>query len=344
MNAYKKLYNRFEVEWIADNTVTDMTMNQILKCAVMNDAENVKKINSARSVVEEKENKKKRKKKTSSTNVDAAMSCTLIAVYAAQDALQFAYEARIAVEKSSLMISLSSPSNVKSKKQITTTTTTTTKKSAKKATKKVWKQGERISKNGRFMGGTLVVCALSLVGQWQDEAKKFCSGKIKICSYHGGNRCRVPKLLSEFDIVVTTYQTLGADTFAKARGNNKRKKAGQSVVNTNDLFDLACKGKLDTSPCHSVAWYRVIVDESHFIKNDKARMSLATTSLYSKHSLLVTGTPINSSVKDIAGQLNVFQIHHTVANNALIDSDSCQKFFQKKYVVFERFVSVYGVA
>jgi SWI/SNF-related matrix-associated actin-dependent regulator of chromatin subfamily A3 len=184
----------------------------------------------------------------------------------------------------------------------------------------------------RFMGGTLVVCALSLVGQWQEEAKKFCSDKIKICAYHGGNRIRDPKRLSEYDIVVTTYQTLGADIFAKARRNKKKIKAGlfDEYVNPNDLIELARKGKLSTSPCHSVAWYRVIVDESHLIKNPTARMSLATTSLYSKHSLLVTGTPINSSVQDLAGQMKVFQIHDTVALKGLVDTEMCSKFFQRK--------------
>ncbi|CAM9246167.1 unnamed protein product, partial [Ectocarpus fasciculatus] len=53
--------------------------------------------------------------------------------------------------------------------------------------------------------GTLVVCKVSLVGQWVEEAKRLCGGALSIYPYHGSHRKKDPAFLAEFDIVVTTY-------------------------------------------------------------------------------------------------------------------------------------------
>lgn len=54
-----------------------------------------------------------------------------------------------------------------------------------------------------------VVCAVSLVGQWQAEAQAKTAANCRIHPYHGQSRIRDPqRLATEFDVVVTTYQTL----------------------------------------------------------------------------------------------------------------------------------------
>ena len=37
---------------------------------------------------------------------------------------------------------------------------------------------------------TLVVCAVSLVGQWIDEAKSKSNGSLRVYQYHGPSRIR----------------------------------------------------------------------------------------------------------------------------------------------------------
>lgn len=72
-------------------------------------------------------------------------------------------------------------------------------------------------KRGRYLSrGTLVVCNVSLVGQWIEEAKSKLSDPGLVYSYHGGNRKRDPKILSKNAIVVTTYETLASDCFFHA--------------------------------------------------------------------------------------------------------------------------------
>lgn len=54
---------------------------------------------------------------------------------------------------------------------------------------------------------TLVVCAVSLVGQWMDEARNKLNGSLRLYQYHGSSRVRnLNRLATEYDLVVTTYQ------------------------------------------------------------------------------------------------------------------------------------------
>ena len=59
---------------------------------------------------------------------------------------------------------------------------------------------------------TLVVCMVSIVGQWIEEAKSklAADSELKIHCYHNTGREKDPEKLAKYDLVVTTYQTLGA--------------------------------------------------------------------------------------------------------------------------------------
>ena len=60
-------------------------------------------------------------------------------------------------------------------------------------------------------GATLVVCAVSLVAQWISEAKRKLANNVQIYAYHGQNRSKNKHVLADYDIVVTTYGTVGSD-------------------------------------------------------------------------------------------------------------------------------------
>ena len=71
-------------------------------------------------------------------------------------------------------------------------------------------------------GGTLVVCAVSLVSQWAQEAASKLDGSLNIHAYHGSSRKRNPDFLATQDIVITTYGTLSSDNnyWAKKSGSD----------------------------------------------------------------------------------------------------------------------------
>ena len=74
---------------------------------------------------------------------------------------------------------------------------------------------ERIARGALELGGTLVVCKVSLVGQWCEEYRdKLVDKNVKVCEYHGQKRKKWqkdPHLLGAFDLVVTTYETLARE-------------------------------------------------------------------------------------------------------------------------------------
>ena len=67
------------------------------------------------------------------------------------------------------------------------------------------KQGSIVSR------GTLVICPVSLVGQWIEEAKNKLTNPGLVYPYHGQNRKRDANILAKKNIVVTTYQVLSSD-------------------------------------------------------------------------------------------------------------------------------------
>ncbi|WIA28309.1 hypothetical protein OEZ86_010860 [Tetradesmus obliquus] len=79
----------------------------------------------------------------------------------------------------------------------------------------------------RYSRATLVVCAVSLVGQWADEADRRTAGNLRICQYHGSGRFKYSeeRLATDFDIVVTTYSILCAE-FGGKRGSNRFSASG----------------------------------------------------------------------------------------------------------------------
>ena len=148
------------------------------------------------------------------------------------------------------------------------------------------------SERGRIISrGTLVVCHVSLVGQWVDEARSKLSNPGLVYPYYGSNRDRNPLSLAQNAIVVTTYAVLASDYMRE--GNSK-----------NPKFKFP--------PCESIHWWRVICDESHSLRNN-TNSSGAILSLSAELKWCVSGTPMNTTVRDLRNQMDFigFDRNHT---------------------------------
>mmetsp|Transcript_1186 Transcript_1186/g.1460 ORF Transcript_1186/g.1460 Transcript_1186/m.1460 type:complete len:648 (+) Transcript_1186:1824-3767(+) len=145
--------------------------------------------------------------------------------------------------------------------------------------------------------GTLVVCPVSLVGQWCNECEQKLAGNYRIYRYYGSSRTTNVDLLKEYDIVVTTYLVLVSDK----RGNNKG--SAQSIRDHG------------VPPLERLHWWRIILDESHTIKAPNTIQTKSVVALSSLRKWCVTGTPINGSSADIASQLNFLGVHHLGETN-----------------------------
>ncbi|KAL5994539.1 hypothetical protein ACLOJK_024592 [Asimina triloba] len=115
-------------------------------------------------------------------------------------------------------------------------------------------------------GGTLVVCPMSLLGQWNDELEAHSEqGAISVLVHYGGDRTSNPTMLSKYDVVLTTYGVLTA-SYKNGLGNDS-------------IF-------------HKVEWYRVVLDEAHNIKSSRTQAAQATFALTSHCRWCLTGTPL----------------------------------------------------
>ncbi|XP_040915954.1 helicase-like transcription factor isoform X2 [Toxotes jaculatrix] len=117
---------------------------------------------------------------------------------------------------------------------------------------------------------TLIICPLSVLSNWLDQFEQHVRANVKLnlYLYYGSERNRSKKFLSSQDVVITTYNVLSADF-----GNK--------------------------SPLHSISWLRVVLDEGHVIRNPNAQMSKAVLDLKAKRRWILSGTPIQNSVKDL---------------------------------------------
>ena len=125
-----------------------------------------------------------------------------------------------------------------------------------------------------------VICPVSLVGQWSTEAReKLADKSVKVYEYYGSNRKRSAAALQEYDIVITTYETLGKDISTyKPTGHPSSR-----------------------PPLLQLNWHRIIFDESHRM-GQQALMTTAALALCCKRRWMVTGTPFHSTVESISAQ------------------------------------------
>jgi SNF2 family DNA or RNA helicase len=133
---------------------------------------------------------------------------------------------------------------------------------------------------------TLVVCDASRVEQWYNECvSKLKADHLSVSRYYGSDRTRNPSALADHDIVVTTFEVLTSD-----------KLAASSAAQT------------DEDPAAKLHWWRIVVDDSHIIKDQSSFVNQACTELTSGRRWCVSGTPVTNKLEDLIGQFRFLHL------------------------------------
>jgi hypothetical protein len=120
---------------------------------------------------------------------------------------------------------------------------------------------------GPRAGPTLLVCPMSLVGNWQREAERFTPG-LRLHVHHGAERLAGPELaeaVGQADLVITTYALAARDRVALAE----------------------------------IPWARIVLDEAQNVKNPAARQTQAIRGLRAPRRVALTGTPVENRLSEL---------------------------------------------
>ncbi len=117
------------------------------------------------------------------------------------------------------------------------------------------------------LGPTLVLCPMSLVGNWQREAARFAP-KLDVYVHHGPDRLAgkaFTRHAGQVDLVLSTYG-----------------------LATRDRESLA-----------GVRWRRMVLDEAQQIKNSAARTTQSVRSIPAERRIAMTGTPVENRLSEL---------------------------------------------
>lgn len=117
---------------------------------------------------------------------------------------------------------------------------------------------------GRLSDPALIIAPVSLMGNWQREAARFCPG-LRCLVLHGAGRHAVADAVAEHDIVIAPYSLLQRD-----------------------------RERWLAQP-----WHLVVLDEAQNIKNASTHAAQVVGELQARHRLCLSGTPMENHLGEI---------------------------------------------
>jgi SNF2 family DNA or RNA helicase len=120
---------------------------------------------------------------------------------------------------------------------------------------------------GPMPNPTLIICPMSIVGNWQKEIARF-GPSLSVMVHHGSDRLTDKAFIDEaqkHDVVITTYA-------------------------------LALR---DQEHFAAIEWENIVLDEAQNIKNESAKQTKAIRSLNARHKIALTGTPVENRLSEL---------------------------------------------
>jgi SNF2 family DNA or RNA helicase len=117
---------------------------------------------------------------------------------------------------------------------------------------------------GRLTQPALIIAPVSLMGNWQREAARFCPG-LRCLVLHGKERHKLADTMDQHDIVLAPYSLL----------------------------------QRDSERWLQQPWHMVVLDEAQNIKNASTHAAQVAGQLQTRHRLCLSGTPMENHLGEL---------------------------------------------
>lgn len=150
---------------------------------------------------------------------------------------------------------------------------------------------------------TLIVAPVALMRQWRQEIEqKIKPGPVHsltVFVHHGQSKKKSFSELRHYDVVLTTYGSLGAELKKLEAFALRKHQFPETRPNASERCVLLSD---------EAQWYRVILDEAQCIKNVKTATSKAACRLKSTYRFCMTGTPMMNGVDEFYALVKFLRI------------------------------------
>ena len=121
--------------------------------------------------------------------------------------------------------------------------------------------------DGTLTGPVLLICPMSVVGNWEHELRRFAPS-LRVLIHHGAGRLTgdtFRKAAHKHDLVISTYALTARD---------------------RELFE-------------SMKWQGVVLDEAQNVKNATTKQAQAARALTADFRVALTGTPVENRLSEL---------------------------------------------
>ena len=152
------------------------------------------------------------------------------------------------------------------------------------------------------LGPFLIVAPLSTLPHWQRECERWSDMRLLV--YHGSQASRAVQAEYEF---FYSPSSPGNNRNNSAHGENKSPSA--PVVTQFDVllttYEMALAGADDH--LRGIVWRVAVFDEAHRLKNRASRAAEVLGGFVTEHKVLLTGTPLQNNLEELWSLLHFLQ-------------------------------------
>lgn len=157
---------------------------------------------------------------------------------------------------------------------------------------------------------TLVVCPLGVLQQWVSEIRdKTFKGTLRVGVHHPSVQKLSPGQMSAlYDVVVTSFEMVTRESPHPRKQSKPAASSSKAGASKKQQATRKDQPENERGPLFKLDFYRIILDEAHWVKNPSAERTRAVHELSGKFRWCLSGTPIQNHVSDLYPLFRFLQI------------------------------------